>query len=252
MDDKIVKSLWLGNSLSTMEKMSISSFLYHGHEFHLYTYNKINVPNGTILKDANEIVPKDEVFKDDIESYVCFSDLFRYKLLLEKGGYWVDTDIICLRGFDFKSEYVFAGERTEDGSEERNKYGTQWVNGCVLRAPANSNLMKHCYETSKFMKSKESKLDGWELGPPILSEGVNKFDLTNYVLSHKKFNPIDWWDWKEIISDKLTVRIKLRLKLFANVYGVHLWSSMWKRENAYKDARYHPNCLYERLSAKYL
>ena len=248
----ILRSLWLGNDLSRMEELSISSFLYHGHEFHLYTYNEINVPDGTILRDANDIIPKDQVFKDDIESYVCFSDLFRYKLLLKKGGYWVDTDIVCLRNFDFESDYVFSGERTENGSNERKAYGSSWSNGCVTKVPIESKLMNFCYETSKVMKSKTHKLDGWELGPPILSEAVNKFKLKNYVLSYKKFNPVDWWDWREIISDKLRVRIKLKLKLLGNVYGIHLWSSMWKREGADKNGLYHPKCLYETLKAKYL
>ena len=102
------------------------------------------------------------------------------------------------------------------------------------------------------MKSKVSKLDGWELGPPILSEGVNKFNLMNYVLSDRKFNPIHWWDWKGIISYKLSLRIMLNIKLLGDVYGIHLWSSMWKRENADKNGSYHPKCLYERLKAKYL
>src|SRR3990172_768283 len=180
----ILQSLWLGNYLSKMEELSISSFLYHGHEFHLYVYNKINVPNGTILKDANEIIPIDQVFKDDMESYVCFSDLFRYKLLFEKGGYWVDTDLVCLRRFDYQSDYVFAQQRDYDGSTS--------VNGCVTKAPRCSEIMQHCY-TAAGLKAR-GKYEWWELGPPLLNEAVNKFYLAQFVLSYKTFIPIDWMD----------------------------------------------------------
>ncbi len=36
----------------------------------------------------------------------CFANFFRYKLLLEKGGWFVDSDTICMRPFDFDNEYV--------------------------------------------------------------------------------------------------------------------------------------------------
>ena len=52
----IIQGLWIGDSLSTMEQLSISSFLKNNHEYHLYTYNDIkNIPEETIIKDGNEI-----------------------------------------------------------------------------------------------------------------------------------------------------------------------------------------------------
>src|SRR5207253_1910437 len=54
--NRIIQSLWIGSELSVMERMSIISFLRNGHEYHLYTYNDLpNVPDGTVIKDANGI-----------------------------------------------------------------------------------------------------------------------------------------------------------------------------------------------------
>lgn len=36
--------------------------------------------------------------------------MFRYKLILERGGWWVDLDTVCLRPFDLDLEHVFASE----------------------------------------------------------------------------------------------------------------------------------------------
>lgn len=47
-------------------------------------------------------------------SYSAFSNQFRYTLLYDKGGWWVDTDVVCLRRFDFDDDFVFATERTPD------------------------------------------------------------------------------------------------------------------------------------------
>lgn len=234
-----------------MEQLSISSFIRHGHEYHLYVYEDIDVPQGTVLKNADEILSRSQVFKDrTLDSFANFSDIFRYKLVLERGGYWADTDTICLRSINFQSDYVFATERTENGTAERIKYGATWVCGGVIKAPAGCEIMQYCYETS--MLKACGDYAWWELGPPMITEAVIKLGLAKHVVSYKTFVPIDWWDWKYIISERLSARLRLRLKLMNGVYAVHLWNSMWTRDKANKDSTYHSKCLYEKLKNQYL
>lgn len=235
-----------------MEDLSISSFLHHDHEYHLYVYKDLKVPKGVILKDANEILPYSDLFKDGLDSFTCFSDRFRYRLLKEKGGFWVDTDIVCLKHFDFKSDYLFAGEKTQANSLERKKYGQTWINGCIMKIPANSDLMNYCYNETMKSNDELSKSGGWELGPPILSMGIRKYKFTEFIMPYKTFLPINWWEWKDIISYSLLIKIRLTFRLIQNVYAVHLWSSMWNRENLDKNEIFHPKSLYEILKKKYL
>ena len=55
-----VQSLWVGNSLSELEILSIKSFQKLGHPFILYTYGKVKgIPSKTIVKDGNKIIKKD-------------------------------------------------------------------------------------------------------------------------------------------------------------------------------------------------
>src|SRR5229473_6890984 len=114
-----------------MEELSIRSFLAHGHEYHLYTYGPVkNVPGGAVLKDANEIIPSARLFTyREHDTYSGFSNYFRYRLLLEKGGWWVDTDLVCLKPFDFVEDYVFSSEQA---------CGQQFINCGAIRAPAGS------------------------------------------------------------------------------------------------------------------
>ena len=103
----VVQSLWVGPQLSLMEIYSIKSFLKQGFTFHLYTYEKVKgVPKGTIIKDGNTIMPMKQVFQYK-QTFLPFSDIWRYKMLYEKGGYWVDLDMICIKPFDFKEPFVF-------------------------------------------------------------------------------------------------------------------------------------------------
>src|SRR5712692_1793699 len=121
-ENRVIQGLWIGSRLSAMEELSIRSFMAHGHEYHLYTYGQVeNVPEGTVLRNANEIISFEKLFKyRDYDSYSGFSNHFRYKLLLQNGGWWADLDLICLRPFDFKAEYVFSSEdrQPNDGNGE--------------------------------------------------------------------------------------------------------------------------------------
>ena len=67
----IIQSLWIGDSLSVMERLSLSSFLKNGHEVHLYTYGGVKgVPAGVVVKDAAEIVPMSLSTITNFPSYV--------------------------------------------------------------------------------------------------------------------------------------------------------------------------------------
>merc|ERR1711990_150899 len=108
----IVQSLWVGPELSRMEIYSIKSFLRLGYEFHLYTYENVKgIPKGTKIKNGNTIIPAKIIFKLK-STYLPFSDIFRYKMLYEKGHYWVDLDMIAIKKFNFKQPFIFSSERT--------------------------------------------------------------------------------------------------------------------------------------------
>ena len=90
MSSSIIQTLWIGGSLSLMEQLCVASFIKNGHEFHLYTYGEVlNVPNGAVIKDANEIIPESEIFTYCNGSYAGFADWFRWALLCKKGNIWV-------------------------------------------------------------------------------------------------------------------------------------------------------------------
>src|SRR5882724_3783872 len=114
-----MQSLWIGDRLSTMERLSIGSFLHHGHAFDLYVYDKVeNVPNGTTVRDANAILPRSQIFTyQENGSFAGFANHFRYKLLVERGGWWVDLDTVCLQPFSFPDDYVFASHLQKDGNQ---------------------------------------------------------------------------------------------------------------------------------------
>ncbi|HTQ29804.1 MAG TPA: glycosyltransferase [Opitutaceae bacterium] len=188
-DNRIVHSLWIGPALSRMELLTLRSFLRHGHEFHLWVYGKIEtpLPQGVITEDANRIIPQSRIIKKadtDPETGVGkgsysspFSDLFRFKLLYEMGGYWVDMDVTCLRPFNFPEPYVFRAHRVG-------------VVGNVIKCPRHSRLMKSVYAT---VAREASEHSAWLMPNRVLSQAVRRLKLTRYIRGDI-WNQESWWD----------------------------------------------------------
>ena len=247
----VIQSLWIGNELSLMEQLCASSFLKNGHKFHLYTYNEVkNVPPGVELKDASELIKPDKIFKyQKRNTYSGFANMFRYKLLLEKGGFWADMDVVCLRPFDDDSEYVFSKSRiTELSGQMNDNYDME---NCVIKAPPGSGIMEYCYEESNSRDPKE--LEFCETGPDLLEVAVKKFGFEDYIASAETYCPISYRHWGRVINGKFSVSLleKARFALYRSK-GLHLWNEMWRLNNTDKSARFPETCIYERLKKRYL
>src|SRR5262245_37671742 len=112
-----IQALWIGDSLSPLERLSMMSFVACGHPYHLYTYSIIpDIPIGVATMNANEIIPEERIFRHQsgkhAGSLAAFSDWFRFELLYRFGGWWADTDVVCLKPLNFPQELVLASERT--------------------------------------------------------------------------------------------------------------------------------------------
>lgn len=97
MKNQKITGLWVGETLPLLAQLCIKSFLDHGHEFQLFTYRSYaNIPTGTTVRDAREILPEDAVFYHENGSLAPFADWFRNEFLVREGGYWTDLDVACL------------------------------------------------------------------------------------------------------------------------------------------------------------
>ena len=235
--DAIIQGLWVGSELSVMEQLSITSFLRHGHDYHLYVYGDVaHVPEGAVIRDGNEILPASMIFQyKHRKSYAGFSNYFRYKLLLENGGWWADMDIVCLKPFDFDTAYVFSSEWYED---------RVLVSSGIIKVPVGSEVMAYTWQTCLGKNRQELK---WgEIGPRLMNEAVRKFVLDPFVKPSSVFCPIGFKAWGEVLDPTIAWAFD------ETTYAIHLWNEMWRQDQQDKNRRYHPDCLYEQLKQRYL
>lgn len=256
-----VQSLWIGPSLSAVERLCVSSFLAHGHPFHLYAYGEVgNVPSGATLCDARGILPAEDIFRirrggQAAGSLAGFSDRFRWRLLIMRRGWWVDMDLICLRPFSFSEEIVFGG--SENG---------KFVQIGAVRMMFEHPLIYEMDNLAQFPRARapwDSPLDRLrkfarrirrgggadsvrfgESGVRIMHRAVEHFDLASCVLPSSCFYPIPPSEWREVFrpgsAEKLTPRL-------ANSFALHLWNERMRREGFDKNGTFPSDSLFERL-----
>jgi len=184
-----VNGLWIRGKLSALEMLCIYSFLDHGYHFVLWVYDPpslYKLPAGAEVKDARQILPEENVFSYKHSnqfghgkgSYAGFSDVFRYKLLYEEGGWWTDMDVSCLKRFDFPGQYVFRVSK-EDQKD---------VVGNIMHVPARSELMKICYDEAEITINGDNR--DWMAPIRILNEAILQLGLSSYIYSFT--NPDSW------------------------------------------------------------
>ena len=232
-----IQGLWIGDALSVMEQLSIVSFLKFGHDYHLYVYDDVaQVPDGAVVKDGNEILPASMIFQyRDWPSFSGFSNYFRYKLLLDEGGWWADLDTICLKPLDFEDSYVIASERV------MNK---QHATTAFFKCPAASEEMAYAWQTCQQKNPQE--INWGETGPRLMAAVVEKFSLQRYTRPPETFCPFACNEWDKVLDPHVAWAFD------ESTYAIHLWHEMWRRAGQPKDQPYHPDCIYEQLKRKYL
>jgi UDP-glucose 4-epimerase len=193
-------SLWVGGPLTKLQEISLASFVYYGHNIELYVYDKtLDVPEGVIKRDANEIYPESLLFKVK-DSYASFSDMFRYKMVCDTGTTWVDADSVCLSSdWNFAEEIILSRE-----------VGNDMIVGGVLGFPKNSAFGQQLVSKS-FLMDKSNR--SWsDMGPNLLTDIVKDFGYYDKAYPETLFQLIDPSDWWKLLEKTYTNEIFEKIK----------------------------------------
>ncbi len=236
---KVVNSLWIGKELSPLQLISINSFLAKGFKYDIYLYDDvINIPSEVNILDGNNIIDESEIFfykKGFNEgSPSAFSNLFRYELLFQQGGLWVDTDMVLLKDFDLSNRFVFVSELDHDGNKRA-------ATGLMYTKYSKEEIFEELID--EINSRDRNILKHGEIGPNLFDYKVKELDLMNYVLEPNKFGYPNWDEtYKFVDGDEIS----------EESIGIHLWNARWKFDGLDPYGEYDKNCIYEKLKRKYL
>lgn len=132
MPQQIV-TLWIGGELGTIERLSLRSFVAHGHPVALYSYGAVaGVPAGVGMRDAADVLPEAMAMRLRYAngSFALFSNMFRMELQRRELGLWVDADVVALRELDLDGPFVVGRE------------SDRFLNGAILKLSPDSPVLR--------------------------------------------------------------------------------------------------------------
>ena len=174
---QLFQSFWHGGSLNPVAWACYASFISGGHRVDLYTYDEIGVPEGVRLRCAEEIIPREALFRR-LDSWSPFSNFFRYQLLLERGGWWIDSDVYYNRKLIPKAEVIFA-------EQERGVLNTGQLRFPKAH-PVLADLVTRCRRIDL------DQIKWGETGPRLLSATLRDHKLDHSGVETSVLYPIHW------------------------------------------------------------
>lgn len=183
------QGFWHGPVLGPICRACLSSFITCGHRFELYTYDPIALPPGVVRLDAGAVIERSELFyyydpRTGRTDLGPFSDLFRFKLLSERGGWWSDVDAICL------SSTIPAA--VEAWARELPELNGRAVGTSQVALERGSRLSRALYEKCLAL-SKTAYPRRESLGPRLLSQTLEELSLPPDKLGTPElFYPVRW------------------------------------------------------------
>lgn len=222
---EIANFFWHGNGMTLYEKNCILSFVKNDFQVNLWSFETINLP-GVIFCNASKFFNISDVGSitqnNKSGCIAAFSDLFRYSVLKDVGGWWFDTDCICLKNqLDFKK--LKENKNIIAGFEE-----PEIINGAVLSF-SNQDLANAAYSLVNQILEEKNNIISWgEIGPRLITRLVNEKNLKSEIQQTEAFYPVHWKYALDALDPTKTSDINQRCK---NSFVYHYWNEIIKKKN---------------------
>ena len=221
-----IQMMWTGPHLPKMQRYCLDSFIRNGHPIELYTYHGCDyVRDGITILDAHDILPREKVFTpvigDKIGNLSTFSDLFRYTLLAQKGGWWVDTDTYCLRPFNYTRKHLM----TFDAQTYH------WLVTTPFKTIAGHKTIRHILELADAIPRDSIKFN--EMGSKLLNANILQHrDMLKYAEPFEAFQPWDYNSTEKWITDPAFPAVSIATR------SIHLFNEIWRSRKWDTDGNY--------------
>lgn len=240
MKIQTITGLWIGETLPLMAVLCIKSFLDHGHSFQLFTYAHYdNVPEGTIVRDAREILPQEAVFQHENGSLAPFADWFRNEFLVREGGFWTDLDVACLSD-EFPDAMpwfctqepglvavgVIAFPPRHPMMEILRNLAEDPAAPAPWDSPGETRAKEVFGKAVLNVEERRRKARWGHCGPEGFTRALKHFGLLDQAAKPSRLYPLHYTVWRKCYNGDCN----LRSPELSNAWAIHLWGEMLRRE----------------------
>lgn len=209
-------TLWVGNKITKVQELSFASFVKHGHKLNLFIYDEVGkIPDGVIIRDANEIMPF-----DNIGRLAHFADVFRFKMVQKYNFGWVDADTLCVTDEWFADNDYYA--ISESGV----------VQNGIFRLPQNSDILKYIIEKASAVDRSTCSWNG--TNSEVLTDAFDKFvEYKKYLVDYMLVDGIDYREWYMLWDPAYFEHI---VSLSKKIKSFSIYNEMLSRSNVDKNS----------------
>jgi mannosyltransferase OCH1-like enzyme len=211
---QVVQTFWHGDVIGPYQLVCLRSFVDRGHQVEVFSYDPhLSLPGWIERRNAAEILPGDKVLRPLGERLAIHANLFRYALLHQRGGWWIDPDVLLLKPDLPSADTFFAG---------MDVFGLTSTG--MLRFPKGHPVMKAGLEKTL---SLGEFVAAWEVsGAMMLTELIRREGLGADLHSRPPLGPVAWFDVPVLFSASHREHLE-RLCLSAPVLQLH--DDVWRR-----------------------
>jgi mannosyltransferase OCH1-like enzyme len=182
-DPQTVRTLWHGPSIGAYQLMCLRSFVDRGHRVEVFSYDAaLELPRWLTRRNASEILDPNRVIRylTEQERFAVHANLFRYALLHQLGGWWIDPDVVLL-GDELPTDALFIS-----GPNEFNVVSTS-----AMKFPAGDPILA---DALRRIAPLEQPVSDWDqLSAPVLTQALSSRESAS-LARPDMVNPISWFD----------------------------------------------------------
>lgn len=214
------QTFWGGRRITPFEVLCLRSFTSAGHTVDLYTYDEVPVLPGVTIRNARMVLPQSSYREDSCFEHHpgVFSDHFRYKLLYEGGGWWIDTDVMLVGEVAKTVWSCFAYQ-----DHER-------VNNAIMKFAPHDPVMRECLEETIRMRD-AGPVEWGDTGPNLLTLKLRRHRLLPLAGRPTEYYPISFDTIRDILNPERMRFVKMKLE---GATFLHLWNAVLIRDGVDK------------------
>jgi hypothetical protein len=208
-----MQTFWHGEAISPYQLLCLRSFADRGQQVEVFSYEQPHLPGWLERRNAAEILPHDSVVRQVGDVVGIHGNLFRYALLDQRGGWWIDPDLLLLQADLPAAEIFFAGP---------DAFGLTSTG--LLRFPKGHPVIKACL--AQALSLSDSAADWEASGAALLTELIRQHGLGLDNPWRGPLGPVSWFEVPALFDPMQRDRLE---RLCRSEWFLHLHADVWLR-----------------------
>ena len=215
-DPQTIRTFWHGEAIGPYQLLCLRSFADRGHRVEVFTYSEmLDVPDWITVKKAGEILPPERVLRPlgSDGRFAIHGNRFRYALLHQLGGWWIDPDVLLLKP-DLPRDAIFLGGPDAFGLVPMD----------VLKFPAGHPILEEALRQTELLGD---TLEEWDrTGASLFTSLLDRHGSVPEFRSREPLGPVSWFEVPDLFNPACAAELNRKCNDFC---FLNLHDDVWRR-----------------------